>query len=62
MNLPEIAKPVRDLPAATIAPEVMEELVRRRQELAAGTAKIITLEEFENGMGEAIDEVRRSHH
>lgn len=60
MNPSEIAKPGRDLPAATLAPEVMEELVRRRHELAASTAKIITLEELETGMSEAIDEVRRS--
>lgn len=46
--------------AGAIAAEVMEELVRRRQELAAGTAKIITLGELETGMSEAIDEVRRS--
>jgi hypothetical protein len=45
-----------------IVPEVMEELLRRRQEIAEGKAKIVTLDEFDAGMAGAIDEVRRSRH
>lgn len=49
-------------PASAITPEVMGELMHRRQELAAGTARIITLDEFATGMSEVIDAVRRSRH
>jgi hypothetical protein len=47
---------------AAIAPEVMAELVRRRQELEDGSVRLITVEELEAGMREAVDEVRRSRH
>ena len=45
-----------------ILPEVMAELLRRRQEIENGTVKFITLDELDAGMGEAIDEVRRKSH
>lgn len=48
--------------ATPLSPEVMTELLRRRQELEEGAAKIISLEELDAGMAEAVNEVRRSRH
>jgi hypothetical protein len=51
-----------DEESGTILPEVMAELLRRRQELEDGSVKLITVEQLEAGMREAVDEVRRPRH
>jgi hypothetical protein len=48
--------------AEAIAPEVREELLRRRQELEEGNVRTFTIEESAARVGEALDEVRRSRH
>jgi len=47
---------------ADISSEVMQELLRRRQELDAGDVKTYSLEEVQQSMRRAINEVRRPLH
>jgi hypothetical protein len=48
--------------ANDIAPEVMDELVRRRKELENGVVAMVSPDETIRQMREAVDEVRRSRH
>ena len=50
--------PPSDDEVSAISPEVMAELLRRREELAEGSVKIISMEELDAGMSEAIREIR----
>ncbi|MDR3400938.1 MAG: hypothetical protein P4L99_00440 [Chthoniobacter sp.] len=49
-------------PAEAMAPDLMEELLRRRRELEEGTVQTFTIEEATARVREALDEVHRSRH
>jgi hypothetical protein len=46
----------------SIAPDLMEELLRRRRELEEGNVPTFSIEESTARVKEALDEVRRSRH
>ena len=64
-NQGKILPPPRDEndeDVADISPEVMEELLRRRDELDGGNVKTFTIEEMSARVQEALDEIHRSRH
>jgi hypothetical protein len=48
--------------AEAIAPDLMEELLRRRREMKDGNVRTFTVEEVSARVQEALDEVQRSRH
>ena len=55
----ELIEPPHD---DVIAPEVMDELLRRRRELDGGNVRTFSIEETSARVREALDEVHRSRH
>ena len=51
-----------ETPAEEISSEVMDELLRRRQELRQGDVRTFSIEESTTRVREALDEVYRSRH
>lgn len=51
-----------ETPSDEIAPEVMEELLRRRPELKDGGVRTFSIEESTARVREALDEVHRTRH